>query len=110
MSGVTPWTIPELEAKFEAAQQALISDLYTDVVNHACTDAHVNYHNHLRDELRAGFIDEITSKYGHYSWAHSMRIELLKNHAGEISNKIIGDLRDEVASLNEHIEQLRSFR
>jgi len=82
-------TRESLEEKFGQAQQALIdkfkllmddaadkviSDFYTDVAQYASTDAHTNYHNYLRDEFKASLIEEITTKYGLYSWAHSIRM------------------------------------
>lgn len=56
-----------IESKFERAQQELvdafkaklssvadgvISNFYTDVCNHATTDAHTNYYSLLREEFR----------------------------------------------------------
>lgn len=115
----------DIISKFEQEQQRLfdsfkikmkqvcentLSDLYTDVVNYADTDAHINYHNFLRDEFRQSFVEEITSKNGHYSWAHDIRMKILEQHKDVLQNKIITDLQDRIKSLEEQIEQMRRWR
>ena len=115
----------DIENKFAQAQQELVdkfkrslldacenvmSDFYTDVLCHAVTDAHTNFKNYFRDQITEEFRKEIISEYGQYSWAHSMRMELLKHHKDELQNKIIEDLQDRIRSLDDHIEQMRSFR
>lgn len=118
-------TRESLEEKFGQAQQALIdkfkllmndaadkviSDFYTDVAQYASTDAHTNYHNYLRDEFKASLIEEITTKYGLYSWAHSIRMIILEKHRDTLTNKIIEDLQQRIKSLESHVEQLQSRR
>jgi hypothetical protein len=115
----------ELETKFETAQQelvdqfkasltkaaeAVISDLYTDLSNFATTDAHINYHNYLRDEFRESLRKEIAEENGHYSWAHSIRMELLEKYPEVLRNSIISDLQGKIDSLQETLEQLRRYR
>lgn len=115
----------ELADKFSTAQQQLvdafkdklksvadgvISNFYTDVCNYATSDAHTNYYNLLRDEFRSSMKEEILSKNSYYSWAHSIRMDILKNHKEELANKIISDLQDRISSLEEHIENMRKFR
>ncbi len=113
----------ELEQKFCESQQRLVDafkqrlvnicnntlgDLYADVLNYATTDAHVNYHNFLRDEFRESFKKEISEGYGMYSWAHGIRMELLKSHADVLRNRIISDLEEKIASQERTIDELRS--
>lgn len=117
--------IQELEQRFGEAQQAAVdtfknhlkkafdesmSVFYTDVVNYAATDAHTNYHNYLRDEFRNSFIKEITTQYGHYSWAHSIRMEILAKHRDVLQNKIISDLEEKIESLKNEINQIYERR
>lgn len=114
----------ELEKKFGDAQEELlrrfklkmqdvcdatISSMYTDVANYATTDAHTNYHNFLRDELRAEFIKEITEENSYHSWGHSIRLEILKKYPDKIQNKIISDLQDRVKSLENHLREMRKY-
>lgn len=102
--------IDAFKVKMEKAASAVLSDLYTDVSNYACSDAHQNYHNYLRDEFRESLKKEITQEFSHYSWAHSIRMELLEKHPEILSNKIIQDLRDRIKWLEEHIDQLQRYR
>lgn len=114
-----------LESNFSEGQQAVlesfkrklkdacddaISSFYTDVTNFATTDAHTNYHEHMRNEFKESLRREVTEEYGHYSWAHSMRMEILEKHKDQLQNKIISDLQDRIKSLNKHIEDLRRYR
>jgi hypothetical protein len=89
----------------DAAERA-ISDLYQDASNYAATDAHTNFYNLLRDEARDEFRAEIAGKYGVYSWAHDMRMLLLKHHKDELSNKIIEDLQENIAALTVRMRQI----
>lgn len=102
--------IDKFKLRLKDAADAAISDLYTDVAPFAATDAHTNYHNYLRDEIRASLIEEVTTKYGHYSWAHSIRMTILEVHSDVLRNKIIEDLQQRIQSLEEHIQQLQSRR
>jgi len=102
--------IEKFKAKLKYAAEDVLSTIYTDVANHASTDAHTNYHNYLRDHFKESLIREITEEYTHYSWAHGIRIELLEKYPEKLKCKIIEDLQEKVKSLNEHIEQLRRFR
>ena len=83
-----------------------ISEFYTDVTTYAEVDASLNFRNMIRDEVFNELIHEIKSKYSHYSYAHQIRMKLLENHKEEISNKIIEDLQDKVASLEDQYSQL----
>lgn len=90
----------ELEEKFNEGQQRLVdafkvklskvaeetlSNLYTDVVNYAATDAHVNYHQYLQDEFQEVIFGRVTEEGGHYSWAHSIRMKLLSDYPDALS-------------------------
>lgn len=111
----------DLESKFNQAQQELIdqfkekikraaadviSSMYVDVIIHAANDAQTNYYNHLRKEFKASFIKEISEDYGIYSWAHEIRMELLKNNRAVLRNKIIEDLEAKVERLQQEIKQM----
>ena len=98
------------KSKMKRVCEDVLGTVYTDVSTYAVTDAHINFKNALWDEVYADFKKEIASEYGHYSRAHTLRMDLLRNHKEELSNKIIEDLQANVASLNEHIEQIRRFR
>jgi hypothetical protein len=115
----------DIEKKFGEAQQALLErfkkdmkdaadvvldSLYTDVSNYATTDAHTNYHQYLKDQFSESLTKEISSEYGHYSWAHHIRMRLLKDHKDVLQNKIVEDLQEKIKSLEEHIEQMRKRR
>jgi hypothetical protein len=102
--------IERFKVKLKSAADDVLSSMYTDVVNYAATDAHTNYHNFLRDEMRQSLIQEISSEYGHYSWAHGIRMELLNKHPEVLRNKIISDLQEQVKSLKEHVMQLQERR
>ena len=99
--------IDSFKGKLEKACSSVLGDMYSDVLNYATTDAHINYHNFLRDEFRASMIKEISEQHSHYSWAHSIRTELLKQHPEILRNKSISDLEEKVKSLESHIDQLR---
>lgn len=114
-----------VEEKFEKAQQELVDkfksrlksvcedvlhDIYTDVSNYATTDAHINYHNYLKDEFRASLLKEISSEHGQWSWAHSIRMELLEKHKDILQTKIISDLQERVKTLEEMNQQLHDRR
>jgi len=113
----------EIEENFEKAQQELIDrfkvrmkdaaqgvldSMYCDVSNYATTDAHTNYRNYLRDEFESAIKNEILRDYSYHSWAHSIRMELLKQHPEELQTKIISDLQERVESLEDHMQQLRN--
>jgi len=98
------------KAKMRKISEEVLGQIYCDCMNYADTDAHINYHNYLKDHFRESLIKEITEGYQHYSWAHGIRMELLAKYPKEISNKIITDLQGKIKSLEEHIEQLRRFR
>jgi hypothetical protein len=102
--------VESFKLKLKNAAECVISKMYTDVSFHAVSDANINYKNHLREECRKEFAVEIAGEYSHYSWAHDLRMSLLKNHKDQLSNKIIQDLQEKVKSLEEHIEQLRRWR
>lgn len=117
--------VQQLEAAFAYAQQVLIDrfklkmrdaaesvldSIYIDVTNHAVTDAHVNYHNHLRNEFRQSLMTEIVSECGQYSWAHQIRMEMLRKHPYDLQTTIIKDLLERVRSLEKQIEDNRRFR
>lgn len=102
--------IENFKTKLRSAAEDVLISMYGDVANYAATDAHTNYHNFLRDEFRESLTTEITEKYGHYSWAHGIRMTLLEKYPEQLRDKLISDLQEEVKSLNEHIEQLRRCR
>ena len=102
--------VESFKHRLRSAHEEVLGNLYTDVVNYAAEDAHVNYHNYLRDEFRASLIEEVTSKYGQWSWAHSCRMKILEKHKDVLQNKIIEDLQEQVKSLENQIEQLRRYR
>lgn len=101
--------IDKFKVKLKNAAEVVLGELYSDVCNYAADDAHTNYHNYLRDEFKASLIREVTEQYSHYSWAHSIRMELLKLHPEQLQNKIISDLQDRIKSLEEHITSLRRY-
>jgi polyhydroxyalkanoate synthesis regulator phasin len=113
-----------VEEEFEKHQQELIDrfisklkdianeeidNLYTDVSYHACSDANINYKNKLRDEVRSEFMKEISEVEGSWSWANSMRMELLAKHPETLQNTIIKDLQEEVSRLKDHIEEMKGL-
>ena len=98
------------KSKMKRVCEDVLGTFYTDVSTYAVTDAHINFKNALWNEVYADFKKEITSEHGQYSRAHTLRMDLLKNHREEISNKIIEDLQEMVKSKDEHIEQLREMR
>lgn len=73
-----------------------ISKFYTDVTPYAETDASINFKNAIRDEVHDELVHEIANEHTNYSWAHSIRMALLKNHKEELQNKIIEDLQEKV--------------
>lgn len=114
-----------IEERFAKAQQRLMDgfrdklkrvcddvmgSLYTDVAPYAVTDAHTNYMNLFREMFRESLIRDVAENHSYYSYGHSIRMELMKKYPHIISNKIIEDLQDHIKSLQEHIEQLRSYR
>ena len=96
--------------KLKKVCEDVLGEIYIDVAYYADQDANINYINKLREELAEEFMSEIKEKYTYYSWAHHMRMALLKESPEIISNKIIEDLRDKIKSLEDHIEQLRRNR
>lgn len=87
-----------------------ISDVYQGVSNYAVDDAHINFYNLLREEAREEFRAEIAGQYGTYSWAHELRMLLLKHHKEELSNKLIEDLQEKVAQLTDRCRQMEERR
>jgi hypothetical protein len=117
--------IERMQEEFGKAQQALIDkfkdrmkraadevlgELYSDCTQFAVTDAHTNYHNYLKDHFRESLIKEITEEYGHYSWAHDIRMTLMQKYPNAIRTKIIDDLEGTIRTLKNHIEQLQRNR
>jgi enamine deaminase RidA (YjgF/YER057c/UK114 family) len=99
------------KVKMKSACEDVLSTMYCDIFSeYGVTDAHVNFKNALWDEVIEDFKKEIVSEYGHYSRAHSLRMELLKNHKEDLQNKIIQDLQEKISSLERNIEQLLSRR
>lgn len=82
--------------QLESVAENVFSKFYTDVTPYAETDATINFENKLRDEIYQEIVNEIKSKHSHYSWAHSIRMALLKQHKEELQNKIIEDLQEKV--------------
>lgn len=97
----------KFKLKMKSLADEIIGEFYCDVTNYASTDAHINYHNYLRNEWRKSFIEGVTTKYSHYSDFHHIRMDLLNNHHERLQNKIISDLQEKIISLEDHIEQLR---
>mgnify|MGYP007100085230 CR=1 FL=1 len=102
--------VDRFKQQLKPIAEKIISEFYTDVTRYAYGDAYINFREMLKEEFRNELIGEIADRYGHYSWAHSIRMELLKKHPENIRNKIIEDLEAKVTSLEEHIEQLRRNR
>lgn len=102
--------IDSFKTKLKSAAEDVLGTMYADVANYAATDAHVNYHNFIRDEFRKSLTKEIAEGYGQYSWAHGVRMTLLEKYPDVLRNKIISDLQERVKSLEEHNEQLRRSR
>jgi len=88
------------------ACEEVMSTFYCDVLSkHGVTDAQINFKNALWDEVREDFKKEITSEYTHYSRAHSLRMDLLKNHKEELRNKIIEDLTEKNIDLSRRLHE-----
>lgn len=102
--------VDAFKSRMKDAAETVLSDLYTDVLNYADTDAHTNYRNYLRDKFRESFRKEICEDYSHYSWAHDIRMLIYNEHKEQLQNKIIEDLQDRIKSLEEHLDQMRRFR
>lgn len=117
--------VSEVEAKFLKAQQEIVDDFrakllnvcesvmsvfYCDLTPYAIGDAHINFKNALRDELKESLTKEIASEYGHYSWAHSIRMSLLNQHKDVLQNKIIEDLQEKIKSLEERWDEMLKRR
>jgi hypothetical protein len=102
--------IDAFKKKMASISEDVLGSIYTDCSQFAVDDAHVNYRNYLREYFKESLINEVTDQYSYHSWAHGIRLELLKQYPEKISNKIILDLQDKVKALEEHIQQLRSFR
>lgn len=95
--------------KLHTAAKDVLGTMYADIANYATTDAHMNYHNFLRDEFRDSLLKEIAYEGGHYSWAHSIRMTLLEKHVAVLQCKIISDLESKVKSLEQQIEDMQRF-
>lgn len=102
--------IEKFKSQMKLAAESVLSDLYTDVSLHAAGDDFQNYRNVLQSELSKSFTEEISDKFGHYSWAHGIRMKLMEAYPEKIQNKIIEDLQGRIKSLEEHIEQMRRYR
>jgi hypothetical protein len=89
--------------KMSKAFEGVISKFYCDVTPYADHDASINFKNALRDEVFEELTNEIKSENSNHSWAHSIRMALLKNHKEELQNKIIEDLMQEIESLKKTI-------
>lgn len=98
--------LEKFKVQIKNVADSVISDFYTDVTPYAEVDAHVNFTNKLRDEIYNEIVHEIKSKHSHYSWAHTIRMALLKQHKDELQNKIIEDLQEKVKSLEERIHEM----
>lgn len=102
--------VDDFKNRLKNAADHVIGDFYADVTNYASTDAITNYHNFLRDEFKAVIRDEVLIGGGHYSWAHTIRMELLEKHPGRLSNKIIEDLQEKLNSADERYNQIVNMR
>lgn len=88
----------------------VISSFYTDITPFAETDATINFTNKLRDEIYNEIVKEIASEYSYHSWAHSIRMALLRDHKEELQNKIIEDLQEKLKQKDDTINQLYNRR
>jgi len=88
--------INEFKLKMKSVCESLLSEFYTDITPYAKTDASINFKNAIRDEVYNSLVNEIANEHGMYSWAHTIRMALLKNHKDELQNKIIEDLQEKV--------------
>lgn len=93
--------IDVFKEKMKKACEDVIGDFYSDVTPYAEHDATINFKNELRKEIYDEIVKEIKSEHSHYSWAHSIRMALLKQHKEELQNKIIKDLQEKLKS-SEH--------
>jgi hypothetical protein len=102
--------IDKFKDKMNRAAEDVLGEIYCDCTQFATTDAHTNYHNYLKDHFRESLIKEITEEYGHYSWAHDIRMTLMQKYPNAIRTKIIDDLEGTIRTLKDHIEQLQRNR
>lgn len=92
--------------RLQKEAEDIFSKFYCNVTPYAETDATINFTNKLRDEIYSEIVNEIASKYGPYSWGHSIRMALLKQHKEELQNKIIEDLQEKVRVAEERYFQI----
>lgn len=92
--------------KMKNVCEDVIGDFYSDVTPYAEHDATINFKNELRKEIYAEIVKEIKSEYSHYSWAHSIRMALLKQHKEELQNKIIEDLQEKLKAAEQRYFEL----
>lgn len=102
--------VDNFKARLKSEADKVIGELYTDIIPYAETDAVTNFRQSFRDEITQEFQKEISSEHGHYSWAHHMRMNLLKHHKEELQNTIIKDLQEKIESQDERMEQMRIWR
>lgn len=100
--------IEEFKKRMADAAETLLSKLYCDITPYAITDSHQNFKNALRDEVKEEFLKEISSEDSPYSWAHSLRMELLKKYPDILRNKIITDLEEKVERLENILQETRN--
>ena len=98
--------VDSFKKQLQLVADNIISEFYTDVTPYAETDATINFTNKIRDEIYEEIVHEIKAKHGPYSWAHSIRMALLKQHKEELQNKIIEDLQEKVKISDERYYSL----
>jgi hypothetical protein len=97
----------KFKKQLSSISEDVLSDFYSNVTPYAETDAHINFKNALRDEIYNDLVKEISSENGMYSWAHTIRMSLLKNHKEELSTKIIEDLQEKISNLEHKLFEIQ---
>lgn len=102
--------VDNFKTKLSGVCKSVLADFYCDVSPYAETDAHTNFTNMLRDELKEYFCKDISERWDHHSWAATIRAKLLSDHRDVLQNKIIEDLHGKIESLKNELHNAYSRR
>ena len=101
--------VDSFKKRLQEVMDTAMHDYYQDVMAWADIDADINYKNFLHDRISDEIRRDILTPDGSiYSWAANYRTSLLKEHAQELQNAIIGQLMATIKQRDERLFELEN--